>query len=49
MVDPRYDNVEMHHATQHGLALKGILSGSESLREALLPGLELTVRELFAA
>ena len=48
MVDPRYDNVEMYHATPHGLALKGILAGREMLEEGLLPGLAMTVAELFA-
>ena len=48
MADPRYDNVEMYHATPHGLALKGILAGREILQEVLLPGLAMTVAELFA-
>jgi len=48
MVDPRYDNVEMYHATPHGLALKGIFAGRETLQEGLLPGLAMTVAELFA-
>jgi len=30
-VDPRYDNVEVYHSTEWGLALKGILAGSEVL------------------
>jgi len=29
MIDPRYDNVEIYHSTEFGLALKGILAGSE--------------------
>ncbi|HWD19941.1 MAG TPA: Uma2 family endonuclease [Verrucomicrobiae bacterium] len=49
MIDPRYDNVEIYHATPYGLALKGILAGKEFLREPLLPGLELKVADLFAA
>ena len=49
MVDPRYDNVEFYHGTPHGLALKGILAGKEILQEGLLPGLAITVAELFAA
>lgn len=48
MVDPRYDNVEMYHGTPHGLALKGILAGRDVLQEGLLPGLNMTVAELFA-
>jgi Uma2 family endonuclease len=48
MVDPRYDNVELYHGTPHGLALKGILAGKEILQEGLLPGLMMTVAELFA-
>ncbi|MGO8700559.1 MAG: Uma2 family endonuclease [Limisphaerales bacterium] len=47
MVDPRYDNAEMYHATSSGMALKGILAGSERLAEPLLPGFEMTVAELF--
>ena len=48
MVDPRYDNVEVYHTTQYGLALKGILAGSEVLNEELLPEFQITVRDLFA-
>ena len=47
MIDPRYDNVEVYHATQYGLALKGILAGSELLTEKLLPEFQLVVSELF--
>jgi Uma2 family endonuclease len=48
MVDPRYDNVEVYHATQYGLVLKGILAGSEVLNEKLLPEFQLTIADLFA-
>ncbi|HEX4119289.1 MAG TPA: Uma2 family endonuclease [Verrucomicrobiae bacterium] len=48
VVDPRYDNVETYHGTSYGLALRGILAGSERLQEALLPKFNLTVAELFA-
>jgi Uma2 family endonuclease len=48
ILDPRYDNVELYHGTPHGLALKGILAGKEILQEGLLPGLAMTVAELFA-
>lgn len=48
MVDPRYDNVEVYHGSPHGLALKRILAGKETLEEALLPALRLTMNELFA-
>lgn len=47
MIDPRYDNVEVYHASPFGLVLKGILAGSESLTEALLPEFQLSVAELF--
>jgi Uma2 family endonuclease len=47
MVDPRYDNVEVYHATEYGLKLVGILAGREMLEERLLPGLRLPVQELF--
>jgi Uma2 family endonuclease len=47
MVDPRYNNVEVYHGTAHGLSLKGILAGRETLTEALLPGLQITMNDLF--
>ncbi len=47
MVDPRYNNVEIYHGTPYGLALKYILAGKDLITEALLPGLGLTVDELF--
>ncbi len=47
MIDPRYDNVEVYHATQYGLVLKSILAGSEILSEKLLPEFEITMTELF--
>jgi len=49
MIDPRYDNVEVYHATPYGLALKSILAGSELLTEKLLPEFEVTISSLFAA
>ena len=48
MVDPRYDNVEIYHGTQFGLALKRVLDGRELLTEALLPGFQMPLHELFA-
>ena len=48
MVDLRYDNVEVYHATEYGLKLVHILAGREALVERLLPYLRLGVRELFA-
>ncbi len=47
MVDPRYDNVEVYHSTEWGLALKGILAGSEVLAEGLIPEFQIVVAELF--
>jgi Uma2 family endonuclease len=47
MIDPRYDNVEIYHATPYGMVLKGILAGSEVLSEKLLPEFQITVQELF--
>ncbi len=47
MIDPRYDNVEVYHASQYGLVLKGILGGSEILSERLLPEFQITIAELF--
>lgn len=49
MIDSRYDNVEVYHGSQYGLMLKGILAGKETLAEQLLPGLKLTIGELFRA
>lgn len=47
MIDPRYDNVEVYHATQYGMMLKCILGGSETLSEQLLPEFQITMAELF--
>jgi Uma2 family endonuclease len=49
MVDPRYDNVEIYHSMEFGLALKGILAGSEMLSEKLVPEFQFIIAELFAA
>ncbi len=49
MIDPRYDNVEVYHANEYGLILKGILAGHELLTEKLLPEFQLTIEELFRA
>jgi hypothetical protein len=49
MVDPRYDNVEVYHASQYGLVLKSILAGTEILTEKLLPEFQISVAELFGA
>jgi len=49
MIDPRYDNVEIYHASQYGLVLKSILAGSEILSDKLLPEFEITMTELFKA
>jgi Uma2 family endonuclease len=48
MIDPRYDNVEVYHSTEFGLALKNILAGSEVLSEKLVPEFQFVVSELFA-
>ncbi len=47
MIDPRYDNVEVYHASPFGLVLKGILAGQESLTESLLPEFRVVIAELF--
>ena len=49
MVDPRYDNVEIYHSMEFGLALKGILAGSEILSEKLIPEFQFVISGLFAA
>jgi hypothetical protein len=48
MVDPRYDNVEIYHSMEFGLALKGILAGGEVLSERLIPEFQIVIAELFA-
>ena len=48
MVDPRYDNVEVYHGTPYGLSLKKVLAGRDLLTEALLPGFQYPIHELFA-
>lgn len=47
MIDPRYDNVEVYHATEYGLMLKSILAGSEVLSEKLIPEFQITIADLF--
>ena len=47
MIDPRYDNVELYHATQYGMVLKAILAGSELLTEKLIPEFQISISELF--
>ena len=47
MVDPRYDNVEIYHGGQYGLALKEILAVRDKLSEPLLPSFEYIIAELF--
>jgi Uma2 family endonuclease len=45
--DPRYDNLEVYHCNEYGLALKGIMAGREILTEELLPEFQVTIAELF--
>jgi Uma2 family endonuclease len=47
MIDPRYDNVEVYHGSQYGLALKEILALREVLTEPLLPSFQYVIAELF--
>jgi Uma2 family endonuclease len=49
MVDPRYNNVEIYHASEYGIRLEQILAGSEVLTEKLLPEFQLSIEDLFAA
>ncbi|HEX5222545.1 MAG TPA: Uma2 family endonuclease [Verrucomicrobiae bacterium] len=49
MVDPRYDNVEVYHASEYGMRLHEILAGQDVLSEKLLPEFQITVTDLFAA
>ena len=48
MIDLRYDNVEVYHGTQYGVALKDILAHRDVLTEKLLPNLNLGIADLFA-
>jgi Uma2 family endonuclease len=48
MVDTRYDNVEVYHATPYGLSLKQILAGRDILTEKLLPEFQVSILDLFA-
>jgi Uma2 family endonuclease len=48
IVDPRYDNVEVYHGTPYGLSLRKVLAGRELVTEALLPGFQYAIHELFA-
>ena len=47
MVDPRYDNVEVYHASEYGMVLKTILAGTDLLEERLLPNFQIMIKELF--
>lgn len=47
MVDPRYDNVEIYHGSQYGLALKQILAHREVLAESALPNFGVAMADLF--
>ncbi|HWX23273.1 MAG TPA: Uma2 family endonuclease [Candidatus Binatia bacterium] len=49
MIDPRYDNVEIYHASQFGLVLKDILAGQQILNDKLLPEFQIKISELFEA
>ena len=48
IIDPRYDNVEVYHSNEYGLALKEILAGRDVLAEKLLPEFQVVVAELFS-
>ena len=47
MIDPRYDNVEIYHGSQYGLALKQILANREMLVESALPNFRIAMMDLF--
>lgn len=49
MIDPRYNNVEVYHATEYGMRLEHILAGSDVLTEKLLPKFQLAIADLFAS
>jgi Uma2 family endonuclease len=47
MIDPRYDNVEVYHASPFGIALHEILAGRQILSEKLLPEFQIVISYLF--
>lgn len=47
MIDPRYDNVEIYHASPYGMVLKELLAGKEILTEKLLPEFQISIKDLF--
>ena len=47
MVDPRYDNVEVYHASAFGITLRRILAGHEVLEEPELGNLRIELSALF--
>ena len=47
IVDPRYENVEVYHATEYGLRLRETLMVKETLVEPLLPAFNLSLKALF--
>jgi len=49
LIDPRYDNVELYHHSQYGLALKSILAGTDSLTEKIVPEFQVSIIDLFKA
>jgi Putative restriction endonuclease len=49
MIDPRYNNVEIYHATEYGMRLEQILAGSDVLTEKLLPEFQVGIADLFEA
>jgi len=49
MVDPRYDNVEIYHASEYGMRLHEILADGDVLTEKLLPDFRLAIKDLFVA
>ncbi|HWF20107.1 MAG TPA: Uma2 family endonuclease [Verrucomicrobiae bacterium] len=49
MVDPRYNNVEVYHGSEHGMVLKQILAIREILSEPLLPKFQYVIEDLFKA
>lgn len=48
MIDPRYNNVEIYHASEYGMRLEHILAGSDVLTEKLLPEFQIAISDLFA-
>ena len=49
VIDPRYDNVEVYHASAYGLVLRDIFHRRQEIKDEQLPGFTLKLEELFGS